>query len=63
MKKFEVLKRCCEKKALTFKDLKEVVEKENIQTAHTICKVRLIYVTCLERSPKRACVHQSHLVP
>ena len=45
MKKFEVLKRCCEKKALTFKDLKEVVEKENIQTAHTICKVRLIYVT------------------
>ena len=41
MKKFEGLKRCCEKKALTFKDLKEAVEKENIQTAHTICKVRL----------------------
>ena len=42
MKKFEGLKRCCEKKALTFKDLKEVVEKENIRTAHTICEVRLI---------------------
>jgi hypothetical protein len=41
MKKFEGLKRCCEKNALTFKDLKEVVEKESIQTAHTICKVRL----------------------
>ena len=41
MKKFEGLKRCCEKNALTFKDLKEVVEKENIRTAHTICKVRL----------------------
>ena len=41
MKKFEGLKRCCEKNALTFKDLKEVVEQENIQTAHTICKVRL----------------------
>jgi hypothetical protein len=41
MKKFEGLKRCCEKNALTFKDLKEVVEKGNIQTAHTICKVRL----------------------
>jgi hypothetical protein len=40
-KKFESLKRCCEKNALTFKDLKEVVEKENIRTAHTICKVRL----------------------
>ena len=40
-KKFEGLKRCCEKNALTFKDLKEVVEKENIRTAHTICKVRL----------------------
>jgi hypothetical protein len=26
---------------LTFKDLKEVVEKENIRTAHTFCKVRL----------------------
>jgi hypothetical protein len=42
MKKFEGLKRCCEKNALTFKDLKKVVEEENIQTAHTICKVRLI---------------------
>jgi selenophosphate synthetase-related protein len=42
MKKFEGLKKCCEKKALTFKDLKEVVEKENIRTAHTICEVRLI---------------------
>jgi hypothetical protein len=31
MKKFEGLKRCCEKNALTFKDLKEVVEKENIR--------------------------------
>jgi hypothetical protein len=41
MKKFEDLKRWCEKNALTFKDLKEVVEEENIQTAHTICKVRL----------------------
>jgi hypothetical protein len=41
MKKFEGLKRCCEKNALTYKDLKEVVEKGNIQTAHTICKVRL----------------------
>ena len=41
MKKCEALKRCCEKNALTFKDLKEVVEKGNIQTAHTICKVRL----------------------
>jgi hypothetical protein len=41
MKKFEGLKRCCEKNALTFKDLKEVVEQENIRTAHTICKVRL----------------------
>ena len=41
MKKFEGLKRCCEKNVLTFKDLKEVVEKENIRTAHTICKVRL----------------------
>ena len=41
MKKFEGLKKCCEKNALTFKDLKEVVEKENIRTAHTICKVRL----------------------
>jgi hypothetical protein len=41
MKKFEGLKRCCEKNTLTFKDLKEVVETENIQTAHTICKVRL----------------------
>jgi hypothetical protein len=41
MKKFEGLKRCCEKNALTFKDLKEVVEKGNIQTAHTIYKVRL----------------------
>ena len=42
MKKFEGLRRCCEQNALTFKDLKEVVEEENIQTAHTICKVRLI---------------------
>ena len=41
MKKFEGLKRCCEKTALTFKDLKEAVEKENIRTAHTISKVRL----------------------
>ena len=40
-KKFEGLKTCCEKNALTFKDLKEIVEKENIRTAHTICKVRL----------------------
>jgi len=54
MKKFEALKRCCEKNALTFKDLKEVVEENSIRTAHTICKVRLIYVTCLERSPMRA---------
>ena len=42
MKKFEGLKICCEKNALTFKNLKEVVEKENIRTAHTICEVRLI---------------------
>ena len=42
MKKFEGLKRCCEKNALTFKDLKEVIEKGNIRTAHTICEVRLI---------------------
>jgi selenophosphate synthetase-related protein len=41
MKNFEGLKRCCEKNAFTFKDLKEVVEKENIRTAHTFCKVRL----------------------
>jgi hypothetical protein len=41
MKKFEGLKRCCEENDLTFKDLKEVVEQENIRTAHTICKVRL----------------------
>jgi hypothetical protein len=41
MKNFEGLKKCCEKNALTFKDLKEVVEKENIRTAHTFCKVRL----------------------
>jgi hypothetical protein len=41
IKKFEGLRRCCEKNALTFKDLKEVVETKNIQTAHTICKVRL----------------------
>jgi hypothetical protein len=27
MKKFEGLKRCCQKNALTFKDLKEVIEK------------------------------------
>jgi hypothetical protein len=41
IKKFEGLRRCCKKNALTFKDLKEVVEKGKIQTAHTICKVRL----------------------
>jgi hypothetical protein len=29
MKKFEGLKRCCEKNALTFKDLKEVVRVQN----------------------------------
>jgi hypothetical protein len=31
MKNFEGLKRCREKNALIFKDLKEVVEKENIR--------------------------------
>ena len=41
IKKYEGLRRCCNMKALTFKDLKEVVEKGKIQTAHTICKVRL----------------------
>jgi hypothetical protein len=41
MKKFVGLKKCYEKNALTFKDLKEAAEKEKIQTAHTICKVRL----------------------
>ena len=41
MKKFKGLTRCFEKNDLTFKDLKEIVEKGKIRTAHTICKVRL----------------------
>ena len=52
MKNFEGLKRCCEKNALTFKDLKEVVEKENIRTAHTFCKVRLKQLTRLGRTTR-----------
>ena len=52
MKNFEGLKRCREKNALIFKDLKEVVEKENIRTAHTICKVRLKQLTRLGRTTR-----------
>jgi hypothetical protein len=37
MKKFEGLKRCCQKNALTFKDLKEVIEKRK----HTNCTYHL----------------------
>ena len=41
--RFEVLRQCRERYAVTFFDIKEATEKGNIRTPHTICKVNQPY--------------------
>ena len=36
---FDALRKCCDKKYVTFGDIKKAVENEGIQNPHTICKV------------------------